>query len=77
MIPSVIRYFVEVGSGSLFIFVLIAVNIIGYGIGIVGFGQVFRQLTSLEGLLVLATCNYVLFWGVMFMFYLRRRGWTS
>lgn len=75
-LPLNIQVMVQTTAGASHILALIAVNLVGYGVGVGGLQHLVLKLSSREGMLVLAAAYYFLLTGVSFMLFLRRTGWS-
>ena len=64
-------------SGATYILVVVAVNLVGYAVGVSGLTHILDKAASWEGLRVLLGSFYFLCWGVVFMAFLRRNGFSS
>ncbi len=77
-------------SGAVYIIALIAVNLVGYGVGVAGMSTLLTSSSSLSAtspsnstiisyhsLGVLMACFYILCWGVRFMEFLKENRFTA
>ena len=76
-LPKATISFVCSLSAATYIFVLIAVNMVGYSIGVGGITLVLGKLLSVEGAKVLLVSYYFLFNGVIIMAKLKEEGLSA
>lgn len=64
-------------GGSVYILVLIGVNLVGYAVGVGGVSTIFGKLLSHEGMKMILGCFYFLVVAVLLMQLLKRRGYAK
>ena len=72
-LPSWLQHCIFAISGSLYILVLIVVNLVGYAVGVGGVANMMEKFWCWEGLKVLLVSMYFLSVGTSFMLFLRRK----
>lgn len=76
-LPAMVQESLRVSAGGTYILALIAVNMLGYGVGVGGLQDMVAKASSREGLWVLGVSYYFLCWGVRLMDYLQELGVSS
>ena len=75
--PSLIVEIVISLSGSLYLLILICVNLLGYAVGVGGIMSIISKCFSLRGLVVIIVYYYFLSVGVSLMRKLRQMGFSK
>jgi D-alanyl-lipoteichoic acid acyltransferase DltB (MBOAT superfamily) len=76
-LPSGVFRFITVLSGATYILVLIAVNLVGYAVGVGGVRQALNKLLTWDGIWVMLASYYFIAVACSFMGFLQRVGWTA
>ena len=72
-LPPSLMHLVCSMSGALYIMVLIAVNLVGYAVGVEGISGIYNKFVTYEGLAVLTGSFYFLTVGTSLMLFLEQR----
>jgi hypothetical protein len=76
-LPPIIRQAIEVFCSAFYILVLIAINLLGYAIGVGGVSSILTKMLSQEGILTLISTFCFLLAGVCLMDFIKQKRYLS